>query len=93
MKRCRTCHFQPCRCEDLASGEAPGGTQTTGWPKKSLALAVHPEQVAVANARAKRHGIAAHYEADGTCVLADRAARKKMLRLEGFHDNLGGYGD
>jgi hypothetical protein len=63
------------------------------WPMESVALAVHPAQVEEANARAKRHGIAVAYKPDGTCVIADRKARKELNRLEGFHDKQGGYGD
>lgn len=74
-------------------GCVPGGTPTTGWPIRSEALAVHSSQVDEANARARRHGINVHYEADGTCVIPDRGNRKKLLKLEGFHDNSGGYGD
>lgn len=63
------------------------------WPMESVALAVHPDQVEAANARAKRHGIAAEYTPDGTCVIADRAARKRLNQLEGTFDKRGGYGD
>lgn len=87
MSRCKTCHFKPCRCEDLASGEAPGGTQTTGWPIRSKALAVHPKQVKAANVRNKQHGINVQYEANGTAVIPDRGERRKLLKLEGMHDN------
>lgn len=63
------------------------------WPMESLASAVHPKQVDEANARNKNHGIAATYKPDGTCVIQDRAARKQLNALEGFHDKQGGYGD
>lgn len=71
----------------------PETAHSSCWPATSLALSVHPKQAQKANERAKRHGIAASYAPDGTCHLADRAARKKLLRLEGMHDNKGGYGD
>lgn len=70
----------------------PAATKTC-WPLKSEALAVHPDQVAEANASLKKNKIAAEYDAAGFCHLSGRAARKELLRLEGFHDKKGGYGD
>lgn len=60
---------------------------------KSLALAVAPQQAEQANARAKRHGINVQYTRTGACIIPDRKERKKLLRLEGMHDNQGGFGD
>lgn len=57
-----------------------------GWPKKCLALAVHPDQVDEANARNKEHGVNVHYAADGVPTLPDRNERRKLLKLEGLHD-------
>lgn len=59
----------------------------------SLALSVHPDQVAEANARNARHGLSAYYDADGTCHIPDRKERSRLMRLEGMHDREGGYGD
>lgn len=59
----------------------------------SLALAVHPDQVAEATARNVRHGIRVTYDQEGTAQIPDRGERRKLLRLEGMHDNNGGYGD
>jgi chloramphenicol 3-O-phosphotransferase len=59
----------------------------------SDALAVHPDQVAEATARNRRHGISVTYDENGTAHIPDRAERKKLLRLEGMHDNGGGFGD
>ena len=80
-------------CDLLADGLAPGGIPTSGWPMVSEALAVHPKQVEQANDRARRHGIPVTYDRKGFCHIPDRAARKKLLKLEGMHDNSGGYGD
>lgn len=63
------------------------------WPMTSLALSVHRKQVGEARARAKRHGINVEYNERGHCIIPDRQERSKLLRLEGLHDNLGGYGD
>lgn len=80
-------------CELFASGETLTGVSTTTWPMKSEALAVHASQVEQANDRNKRHGIAARYDKQGFCHIPDRADRKRLLKVEGFRDNSGGYGD
>lgn len=66
-----------------------GGPGTRTWPLRSEALAVHPEQVDEANLRNKRAGVAAYYEPDGTCVIADNGARRRLLRLERCIDRAG----
>lgn len=74
-------------CEMLGQGEPPGGTQPAGWPKESVALSVHENQAQAANDRAKRHGLTGvQYKPDGTCVIADSGQRRKLMKLEGFHD-------
>ena len=67
----------------------------TCWPMESDALAVHPKQIAEAMERDRRHGIkgVSYRPEDGTCILADRGARRDKMRLQGVHDNQGGYGD
>jgi hypothetical protein len=65
-----------------------------GYPKKSDALAVHPNQVAEANERNKKHGIAVTYEeGTGMAVIPSRHEQKKLVRLEGCFNKDGGYGD
>ena len=84
-----------CRmCDVLLAGSEPlAANQPGAWPIISDALAVHPSQVQQARERNKRHGVPVWYMLDGRAILPDRAARKKLLKLEGFHDNSGGYGD
>ncbi len=61
---------------------------------KSDALAVHPGQCELAEARNKLHGVNVAYDReDGRAIIPDRNERKKLLRLEKFHDNDGGYSD
>lgn len=69
------------------------GHQPACWPLVSDALAVHPDQIAEATTRNKRHGVSVGYLPDGRAVLPDRHERSKILRLEGFHDKSAGYGD
>ncbi len=87
---------QECGCGKMGNRvfDAPGAAAPGIWPMVSeLALAVDPSQVGEANARAKRHGVGVEYRPDGAAVIADRKARKQLLKLEGFHDRRGGYGD
>ena len=81
-------------CEMFVAQAAPGGTPPSGWPLVSDALAVHPDQIEQATARNRRHGVNVTYEpASGRAVIPDRGERRRLLRLEGCHDNQGGYGD
>jgi hypothetical protein len=72
---------------------APGVPASACWPMKSVALAVHPDQVAEATERNRAHGVNVTYDATGMAEIPDRGERKKLLRLERMHDNHGGYGD
>lgn len=80
-------------CVMFATGATPGGHSPGAWPKKSIALGCHRSQVQEMNQRNAAAGVAARYEADGTCVVHDRGDRRDLLKLEGMHDNNGGYGD
>jgi hypothetical protein len=75
------------------AGVGQGSSCGKGWPMKSVALAVHPDQVAQANERNRKAGVNVTYESDGTAVIPDRGERRRLLRLEGMHDRQGGYGD
>lgn len=80
----------------FAAQAPPGlaGNQPACWPMTSDALAVHPEQIPAVRARNRRHGVrGVEYNAKGQAILADRAARRDLMALEGYHDNQGGYGD
>lgn len=94
-KRCRTCHFAPCRCEDLAAKYMGRSNTPTCWPMKSDALACHPEQIPAMLERNKKHGVTGvtYDPVDGRAVFADRGARRMLMALEGVHDKRGGYGD
>jgi hypothetical protein len=99
-KVCKKCggtiHGDECKlCELFASSSPPPAAQSGLWESWGQlgALAVSPKQVAEANARLKRHGIVGAYDPTGNIHVPDRANRKKLLRLEGMHDNNGGYGD
>lgn len=84
-----------CRmCDVLLSGTDPLPAQTpSAWPILSDAMGVHPDQIPQAHERNRRHGIAVSYTPDGRAILPDRGARRDLMKLEGFHDNVGGYGD
>lgn len=78
----------------LAAGDEVLTQSTSAWQDfKSEAMAVHPKQVAEANARSKRHNLGVVYDKKGFAHIPDRAARKRLLKVEGFHDKKGGYGD
>jgi hypothetical protein len=73
-------------CEMFASGAVPGGLQPVGWPMKSVALGMHADQVAEANARNKRHGVNVTYAPDGDAIIPDAKAYKRLQKLEKVHN-------
>lgn len=80
--------------ELLSCRQPPGGHSSSCWPMRSEALAVHPRQVEAANRRNKKAGIAVEYDpVTGEAIIPSRMERKKLLKLEGFYDKNGGYGD
>ncbi len=76
-------------------GDDPEMTGNRPWsrPIVSDALQVHPRQVQAVRERNAKHGLDVEYRPDGKPVLRDRAQRRKLLRIEGKHDNQGGYSD
>lgn len=74
---------------EIIPGTVPIGHQPGAWPLESVALACHPKQVQAMNERNARNGVSTRYKPDGTAVIPDRGDRKKLLRLEGLHDNNG----
>lgn len=75
--------------------EVGTGDALLGWkPLLSDALAVHPEQIAEAEASAKAKGVPTEFEPEyGRPVFTSRSHRRAYLRAYGMHDNQGGYGD
>jgi len=71
------------------------GNTPSCWPMKSDALAVHPEQIPEAMERNKRMGVTGvtYDPEDGRAILADRGARRDLMRVSKVHDNSGSYGD
>ena len=84
-------------CEMLILQSPPGlaGNHPAGWPLYSDALACHPSQIPAIMERNKQHGVkgVSYDPQDGRAILADRGARRDLMRLEGVHDHEGGYGD
>lgn len=85
---------------DKPLGEPLQGHTAACWPMVSEALAVHPSQVDQANARNRKHGIAALYQkGTGACQIDSRGDRAKLLKLEAktlghaVFDKQGGYSD
>jgi hypothetical protein len=84
----------PNRIEDLLKSRIMLASATPGaWPMRSEALAVHPDEVQMANERNHKAGLATTYDSDGIAIIPTREERRKLLRAEGLHDKHAGYGD
>lgn len=94
MSKPHVCIYnRECWCGAPVDGECAKSCTPTCWPMKSEAMGVHVDQIQEATDRNRRHGVNVTYDSIGRAILPDRKERKKLLRLEGFFDKAGGYGD
>ena len=63
------------------------------WPLVSNALGVHRSQVGEAFEHARKNGVPTEFTADGKVILRDRNHRKAYMRMQGYFDRDGTYGD
>jgi len=65
-------------------------------PGKSISMSVHPNQISEMNRLVKEHGIEGVYfdpTKRDNCIITSREGRKKYMKMMGYHDEEGGYGD
>lgn len=77
----------------LAAGYAPGGQTPSGWPMKSDALSVHPDEIEAATKEAREMGVPTEFDKAGRPIFTDPRHRKKYCEKSGYYDRNGGYGD
>lgn len=63
-------------------GSEVGGQQPGTWPQRSMALGVHPKQVAEANAIQAAHRTGCYHDRTGKLVCPDAAAKKRAMKLK-----------
>jgi hypothetical protein len=64
-----------------------------GWPMRSIALAVHPNQVKEAIASAQKRGVPTDFTRDGRPVFTDRDHYNRYMRAYHFYNRDAGFGD
>jgi hypothetical protein len=74
---CNYCHMLFCKVP-------PGGDRPAGWPRKSLALAVHPSQIAEAYQDARDRGVPTEFAKDGQPIMQNAAHQKAYSKAYGF---------
>ena len=67
--------------------------QSTGWPKKSWALGVHPSQIKEAMEECAKAGVPTNFAPDGDALLESRGHRKKYCETFGVSDFDAGHSD
>jgi hypothetical protein len=79
----------PSKLDELFAGGVEVNTNCLPacWPMKSMAMGVHPKQVAAENARLAQAGCKAYHQKNGKLVIPDRAARSQAMRLKGMRDH------
>lgn len=90
-------------CSDMAAtlqlmkrdfvAERPGVPSPANWPMVSVAAGVHASQIPEAVKVAREAGVPTEFTGDGCPIFRDRHHRRRYLRLRGYHDRDGGYGD
>lgn len=65
----------------------------SAWPKKCLASAVQPHQVAEAQSAFARAGVRVEFDRDGVPTYESRSHRRAALASIGLFDRDGGYSD
>jgi hypothetical protein len=85
-RRCKTCGFKPCRCEDLRQGYSPAQAAKGSWPILSDAAGVHPDQIPDAMQEAKNRGVRVEYTRDGRAIFDTPGDRKRYLKAMGLRD-------
>lgn len=74
----------PSRLEEILGTEVGTNCRPGCWPMKSRSLAIHPSQVGEGNEFVKDTGC--HYDRDGSLVIPDQAAKKRVLKKRGATD-------
>lgn len=69
------------------------GNRPWSRPLKSVALAVHVDQIPEAMALAAQAGVPTEFTSDGRPILRDRNHKKRYCRAVGVYDRDAGYGD
>jgi len=82
-------------CERSIAAEAAGqgGLQTSTWPMRSNALAVHPTQREEYSRFSVKHGVPTEFDVMGRPVFRTKKHRREYCDLVGATDFDGGYGD
>jgi hypothetical protein len=84
--------------DDFYTAQAAEETQVEGnrpWsrPIKSIAMAVHPDQVQEAAEMDVKLGVPTEYTEDGRPILRDRDHRRRFMQAHGLFDRDAGFGD
>jgi hypothetical protein len=71
-------------------GYATGGQQPSCWPMThTRGLACHKSQVKAMNERNAKRGCSVTYAPDGKPIIPDRGEYRRVLEIEGMHNNDG----
>lgn len=77
-----TCNF----CSMLAAPARNQGTLPEGWPRKSLALAVHPSQIEQFRKEARELGTHAEFDSDGQMIVDSAAHQREYCKAYNMSD-------
>jgi len=80
FKKCKTCGKR-------AYWAYGANTQSSsGWPRTSTAMSVHPDQIKEAGNYDHKHGVTTEYNHEGEPIYTSKQHQDKHLRLHGYYD-------
>lgn len=70
----------------VSRGKSPVKACTKGWPMRSVALSVHPDQIGEAFEHSRRLGVPTEYHKSGDPIFTNKRHKDAYLKAHGFHD-------
>lgn len=85
-KKHTCCFNQPCWCGAKIDGQTGLGQSSKGWPRTSLSMGVHPDQIPEAMEAARQFGVPTEFSPSGEPILTSPGHQKRYAATLGYVD-------
>lgn len=75
--------------EVFESGETGLGQSSSGWPRTSFSMGVHPDQIPAAMEKARRMGVPTEFSNSGEPILTSPTHQKRYAKQVLGYEDLG----
>ena len=72
--------------EMVSQGKTFKAHGSKGWPMRSVALSVHPDQIPEAVEHDRRLGVPTEYHKSGDPIFENKRHKDRYLKAHGYHD-------